>query len=144
MASNEKSSNIVAQNAIWTEHVKKEAKRQTLNTDFNVNPSTMHSISAKPTAVDPWSLWKADDEESDKKPEDDVDEQLHARLRQAELKPREKASFPQTSAQEYGWDIEKLNGSRDKWNRPLTQCDITKYASSYVAAQGKSPFSSKS
>lgn len=65
-------------------------------------------------------------------------ETLKASLHKKEEAPLDKYDFPATASQEIGWY--HANAKREKYNHFSTKCEETKYAESYYAMAGTSPY----
>ncbi|XP_007909614.1 protein FAM183A [Callorhinchus milii] len=113
---------MVHQNAIRVEAIKKELRTQKLYTSFNINPHTkFHSLAGKPN-----SRFSDLDGKEDK--------QFIKLIGQKLLEPRKKYTYPQTESQEIGWMSTPLISS-DRSDRRLNfhrHCDeITKFMDLY-------------
>eukprot|EP00056_Hartaetosiga_gracilis_P003429 m.63625 g.63625 ORF g.63625 m.63625 type:complete len:147 (-) comp11450_c0_seq1:1644-2084(-) len=119
--------NIVHQNAIHAETVKKEMRNQQIRTTFTFNPQKKQEVFAdKPNNITP-SVFKKNS--TDKEVE----------LLKATRKPKEKYPLPLTSSQEYGWDIEDedLKQRSDVMHKPKESCEITRFMSEYWKHQSQ-------
>ncbi|XP_067678131.1 cilia- and flagella-associated protein 144-like [Haliotis asinina] len=110
--------NVVHQNAILCETIRKEQRHQKIYTSYSVNPyKKIHVITGKPNS-------KHDTEEGEE------DSHFLSVINRASLEPVKKYSFPQTESQEYGW-ISKSLIERDTTDKRLSfhKCNtaITKY-----------------
>merc|ERR1712138_344423 len=114
--------NIVHQNAIWRETIKKENNQKLLHTEFSVNPHRlrkMHSITEKPNKVS---------DSAQKK--DDIDPEFLKVIDSAAMEPYKKYPMPTTEAQEYGWFHDALietDSSDNRLRQPRQNSEITKY-----------------
>ena len=129
MASNknkktEKEVNIVHQNAIWRETIKKEETDRSLHSEFSINPhrlGKMHSVTDKPNR-------RLDREETMKF---SVEDPAFLKLiDHAAMEPHKKYSMPMTEAQEYGWFHQPLidvDSSDNRLRKPRKNSEITKY-----------------
>jgi len=110
--------NIVHQNAILCETIKKENRNQKLYTNYSVNPfKKMYTLSGKPNSYHD----SADGEE---------DENFLKIVHRAAQEPVHKYLHPQTEAQEYGWlhkPLVKHNRSDKRLSFPRQNSEITKY-----------------
>ncbi|CAG5111728.1 Oidioi.mRNA.OKI2018_I69.chr2.g6004.t1.cds [Oikopleura dioica] len=115
--------NIVHQNAIWRETIRKETRCQKLYTDYHINPhKKIHNITGKPNSLH-------DTAEGEEDPNF-----LHI-MREIRVEPRKKYEFPVTESQEIGWESRPLldgNTNNFAWNDdrlrfPVANTDISKY-----------------
>lgn len=110
--------NIVHQNAILCETIKKENKSQKLYTNYSINPfKKMYTLTGKPNSVHD----SADGEE---------DDNFLRIIKRAYQEPVNKYEFPQTESQEIGWDYKPLlpEDREDKrLHFPRQNSEITKY-----------------
>ena len=146
-------------NACWVEAVRKESKGRILNEKFDFNPKNRKcsqksfsryrnllfnaniviAITSKPTSVNPHiaqTVGTAGD--ADGEAELAV---LQDKLESLKRQPKKKFNYPQTAAQELGWDMDtdfKAHAPNYGKNRVL--CAETQYANSYVTFQHRSPF----
>lgn len=125
--------NPVARNAIWREHVAKEERSQVLRVDFTMNPKTMFGFTEKPNKP----AWTGSNGRSE-------DDEVTRVLAEAELPPKQRYHWPQTSSMEIGWMtdplIEKEKGIQNR--KGIKSSDITRYAERYVESHGHNPFQS--
>ncbi|XP_014671650.1 PREDICTED: protein FAM183B-like [Priapulus caudatus] len=110
--------NIVHQNAILCETIKKEQQYQKLYTNYSVNPfKKLYTLSGKPNSAHD----SADGEE---------DSNFLETIERAHQEPVKKYSNPQTEAQEIGWTTKPLIDT-DRTDRrlhfPRHNSDVTKY-----------------
>lgn len=110
--------NIVHQNAILCETIKKENQCQRLYTNYGVNPfKKMYTLTGKPNSQ----------HDSDEGEEDEYFLEIIKRSYQV---PEKKFEFPLTEAQEVGWYNEPLL-PQDRSDRrlmfPRKNSEITKY-----------------
>jgi hypothetical protein len=96
----------VARIQLWREQIERERSRQKLRTSFGVDPRTLKTVTGK---VQGKSLLSATPCASGPIEPRNAEEAaiLHA-IRELDMVPREKASFPRTAAEEIGWDTEPL------------------------------------
>lgn len=110
--------NIVHQNAILCETIKKENKSQKLYTNYSINPfKKMYTLTGKPNSVHD----SADGEE---------DDNFLRIIKRSYQEPVNKYEFPQTESQEIGWDYKPLlpEDREDKrLHFPRQNSEITKY-----------------
>ncbi|KAK7144835.1 hypothetical protein R3I94_011047 [Phoxinus phoxinus] len=109
---------IVHQNAIHVETIKKELRTQKLYTEFNINPfKKLHVLTDKPMS----NITYRKEEE---------DPAFLQAIHGARLEPAKKYSHPQTEAQEIGWISTPLivsDRSDRRLNFPRQNSEITKY-----------------
>ncbi|OAF70050.1 hypothetical protein A3Q56_02187 [Intoshia linei] len=134
-------SDLVAQNAIICETIKKENKHHRLYTTYNINPLSNHlllynsicahksfyylgniGITAKPNIL-PDASYKEDDKYLNM-------------LCRASLEPIKKYTRPQTEAQEIGWIPHLLENANNKkgdvrFHHVKKKTEITKYMEEY-------------
>ncbi|XP_010870653.1 protein FAM183A [Esox lucius] len=108
---------IVHQNAIHVETIKKENRSQKLYTNFSINPfKTLHVFTDKPTTG---------------YTHDNVEDPAFIKaLHDARLEPTKKYAYPQTESQEIGWISTPLivsDRSDRRVNWPRQNSEITKY-----------------
>ncbi|KXJ19231.1 protein FAM183B [Exaiptasia diaphana] len=110
--------NFVHQNAILCETIQKEQRNQQLYTNYSVNPfKKMYTLTGKPNSEHD----SADGEE---------DDNFLRVIKRAHKTPVQKFEFPQTSAQEYGWNTDPLIDKTwydQRLHHPRTHSEITKY-----------------
>lgn len=109
-ASGAKEINIVHQNAIWRETIKKENNQKLLHTKFSINPHRlrkMHSITEKPNKSERTKTNEQEEEQAE-------DPEFLKVIDSAAMEPYKKFAYPMTEAQEYGW-----------YHKPLIDCDPT-------------------
>ena len=115
----QKEINIVHQNAIWRETIKKEAEGEALHTNYSINPhrlGKMNSVTEKPGAV------RIEGLQDDPEFLDIID--------RAAMEPHKKYLAPLTEAQEIGWFHEQLiesDSSDTRQRKPRTNSEITTY-----------------
>lgn len=107
---------MIQQNALHLETVKKEQRTQKLYTEFHINPAKkLHILTDKPNIIP-------------RKEEEDP--AVLQAIQTARLEPVKKYSHPLTEAQEIGWISTPLLAS-DRSDRrlhfPRQNADITKY-----------------
>eukprot|EP00741_Cyanophora_paradoxa_P004526 tig00000808_g4395.t1 len=129
---------VVSQNFIWREHIKKEMKLTKLNPHFRVNPHSMHTVTDKPAIVQR--------ENPVPHTPTEIDAIMMRTIERSMKVPKEKYSVPQTTAQTVGWDHVPLvpPSCPERFRRPKDSCYETAYAAEYVKSMGKNPFSSTS
>jgi len=97
------------------------------------------AITSKPTSVNPHiaqTVGAAGDENGEQELA-----RLQDKLESLKRIPKKKFNYPQTAAQELGWDMDtdfKSHAPNYGKNRQL--CAETQYANSYVTFQHRSPF----
>lgn len=117
--------NIVHQNAIWRETIKKEAEGEALHIEFSINPhrlGKMHSVTDKPGT-------RIEKTTQNEKGEEEDPEFLHI-IDKAAMEPHKKYEMPMTEAQEIGWFHEPLiqtDSSDTRQRKPRQNSEITKY-----------------
>eukprot|EP01017_Pseudomicrothorax_dubius_P035764 TRINITY_DN5057_c0_g2_i1.p1 TRINITY_DN5057_c0_g2~~TRINITY_DN5057_c0_g2_i1.p1 ORF type:complete len:175 (-),score=49.15 TRINITY_DN5057_c0_g2_i1:7-531(-) len=137
-----KNVNLIHQNIIHEENIRKETNFFSRNRmeHFQLNPTRMTLLAEKPNYVDPRGPQKMTAEEkivnSNPYTDDPVEEafsneKLAKTLRSVSLGPRQKYTRPQTSSHEIGWYSNQLNRLPNKWNYPVKENEITRYARSY-------------
>ena len=96
------------------------------------------AITQKPTQVDPRQGATLENNPIDAEEELKM---LHTKLDALKSKPKKKFSYPQTAAQELGWDMDTdFNAHRPRYGMNKFSCPETQYANSYVTMTTKSPF----
>eukprot|EP00730_Choanoeca_flexa_P000837 TRINITY_DN10357_c0_g1_i1.p1 TRINITY_DN10357_c0_g1~~TRINITY_DN10357_c0_g1_i1.p1 ORF type:complete len:128 (+),score=5.12 TRINITY_DN10357_c0_g1_i1:127-510(+) len=86
--------NLVHQEAIHAETVKKETRNQRMFTEYTVNPHRKAALLAgKPNVASTGTTTTPS-------------KAMLSTIKQGTRVPKAKYSFPQTTSQEYGWDIE--------------------------------------
>lgn len=129
--------NPVAQNRIWEEHVHKENRSHTLNTNFNItSPTKLIILSEKPNRTIPTS-----------NPGPEVVQAamttLHnmSSIKDSDKTPGERFALPLTGNMEYGFFGGKpLVKPNQAWDYKIRTCDVTEYATSFVLNKGTSPY----
>ncbi|XP_029004465.1 protein FAM183A [Betta splendens] len=119
MAANEKR-DLVHQNAIHVETIRKEERCQKLHTEFSINPHRkLHVLPDKPMSKKPT---EAIAENSD----------FLGVFHKARQEPTKKYRMPQTESQEIGWVSTPLISNRndDRLNFFRSSTDVTKYKES--------------
>ncbi|PFX20871.1 protein FAM183B-like [Stylophora pistillata] len=109
--------NYVHQNAILCETIQKEQKNHKLYTNYSINPfKKMYTLTGKPNSVHD----SADGEE---------DDNFLEVIKKSNETPVKKFKFPQTSAQEVGWNTEPLIDRlwKDRLDHPIVNSEITKF-----------------
>ncbi|XP_008277641.1 cilia- and flagella-associated protein 144 [Stegastes partitus] len=108
---------LVRQNAIHTETVRKEQRVQKLHTEFSINPyRKLHILPDKPMSRKPTEVF-----------EEDLD--FLKAYHKAQEVPSKKYSRPLTESQEIGWVATPLipsNRHDSRLNFPRCRTDITK------------------
>jgi len=110
--------NIVDQNAIWRETIRKENRCQKLYTQYHINPyKPSNQVSGKPNSQHD----TADGEE---------DAEFLNIIHKVRVEPRKKYSEPITETQEYGWYSDPL--VKDNWKDrrlrfAIINTEITKF-----------------
>ena len=96
------------------------------------------AITQKPTQVDPRQSATAERNPIDAEEELKV---LHQKLESLKRIPKKKFNYPQTAAQELGWDMDtEFQAHKPKYGINKRSCPETQYANSYVTMTTKSPF----
>lgn len=110
--------NIVHQNAILCETIKKENECQRLYTNYSINPfKKMYTLTGKPNSLHD----SADGEE---------DDNFLRIIKRSTQEPGKKFEFPQTEAQEVGWYYKPLlpqDRGDKRIHYPRQNTEITKY-----------------
>ena len=95
------------------------------------------AITQKPTQVNPHveqRVGAAGDAEEELKV-------LQDKLESLKRAPKKKFNYPQTAAQELGWDMDtEFNAHRPTYGLNKFSCPETQYANSYVTMTTRSPF----
>ncbi|XP_058495451.1 protein FAM183A [Solea solea] len=124
MAGNEKV-DMVHQNAIHIETIRKEQRHQKLHTEFSINPrKKLHVLPDKPMAAKPAEVIGENS---------DFIEAFH----RARQEPTKKYAMPMTESQEIGWVSAPLippNRDDKRLNFSRTSTDITKHKESALRA----------
>ena len=123
-----KQRNVVVDNEIFREKVRSEKRHAKLNENFDFNPKNLICVTEKPTRhVDMNN--------------DATEEELKMKLSSLTTMPKQKFSYPQTSAQEVGWDMDCEYGTYVPKN-PFgkKQCAETTYCDNFITFQHRSPF----
>ncbi|XP_026202259.1 protein FAM183A isoform X2 [Anabas testudineus] len=118
MAGNEKR-DLVHQNAIHVETIRKEQRHQKLHTEFSINPhKKLHILPDKPMSRKPMEVIA----------ENYFIEAFH----KARQEPTKKYTVPLTESQEIGWVSTQLISNRDdkRFNFFRSSTDVTKYKES--------------
>ncbi|KAG7487646.1 hypothetical protein MATL_G00025780 [Megalops atlanticus] len=109
---------IVHQNAILVENIKKEQRSQRVYTEFNINPfKKLHVLTDKPMS-------RNTNEHAEEDPT------FLKIIHGARLEPTKKYTHPQTESQEIGWISTPLivsDRSDRRLNFPRQNSEITKY-----------------
>mmetsp|Transcript_18944 Transcript_18944/g.25667 ORF Transcript_18944/g.25667 Transcript_18944/m.25667 type:complete len:158 (+) Transcript_18944:44-517(+) len=125
-------------NACWVEAVRKENKGRILNENFDFNPKNLIAITQKPTQVNPSAATAAQETAGDAEAELKV---LQDKLESLKKAPKKKFNYPQTAAQELGWDMDtEFLAHAPKYGVNKACCPETQYANSYVTMTTRSPF----
>ena len=123
-----KQRNVVVDNAIFREKVRQEKRHSHINENFDFNPKNLIAVTDKPTkAFDIGdSTTNAD---------------FKMKLSSLTTMPKQKFSYPQTEAQEIGWDMDVEYATHVTKN-PIGKknCPETQYADNFIIFQGRSPF----
>ncbi|CCI45037.1 unnamed protein product [Albugo candida] len=132
----------VAWNQIWREQLRKEYEQESTLTPFQLNLKYLHSIPLKPTQVHPAAFAEHVQERQD------GSEEMKLKLQAYNKKLNEKSDTPLTETQRIGWHHQvALDGVRREMQQRMYKgrgsCDVTKFASSYCAMAGCSPFAEK-
>ncbi|XP_061831665.1 cilia- and flagella-associated protein 144 isoform X1 [Nerophis lumbriciformis] len=121
MATKEK--DLVHQNAIHVEMIRKEQRQQRLHTEFSINPHRrLHIIPDKPMSRKPKEVISENS---------DFIEAFH----KARQEPTKKYSMPLTESQEIGWVSKPLiptNRNDDRLNFYRRSSDISKHQESIL------------
>ncbi|XP_061739644.1 protein FAM183A [Nerophis ophidion] len=121
MATKEK--DLVHQNAIHVEMIRKEQRQQRLHTEFSINPhGRLHIIPDKPMSRKPKEVISENS---------DFIEAFH----KARQEPTKKYSIPLTESQEIGWVSKPLiptNRNDDRLNFYRRSSDISKHQESIL------------
>eukprot|EP00500_Bicosoecida_sp_ms1_P004354 CAMPEP_0203807772 /NCGR_PEP_ID=MMETSP0115-20131106/1245_1 /ASSEMBLY_ACC=CAM_ASM_000227 /TAXON_ID=33651 /ORGANISM="Bicosoecid sp, Strain ms1" /LENGTH=195 /DNA_ID=CAMNT_0050716457 /DNA_START=25 /DNA_END=609 /DNA_ORIENTATION=+ len=120
----------VSRNQIWREFLRKEARLPPKTCKFVINPKTVKPLAPKPGQREP----EAKDDDPDFV-------SLKTTLRKAQEVPTDKFDFPATASQEIGWYWK--DNVREKYMHARTKCTETKYAESYYAMAGTSPYAKR-
>ncbi|XP_056270578.1 protein FAM183A [Pseudoliparis swirei] len=116
---------VVHQNAIHVETIRKEQRHQKLHTKFSINPHRkLHILTDKPMSRKPTEVITENS---------DFTEAFH----KAQLEPKKKHATPQTESQEIGWVSTPLipsNRNDRRFNFHRMSTDITKYKESALRA----------
>ena len=140
-ASGTKEINIVHQNAIWRETIKKENNQKLLHTKFSINPHRlrkMHSITEKPNKSESQQHQQAltNVEKGGKEDAKAImavmaeDPEFLKVIDTAAMEPYKKFPYPMTEAQEYGWHHQPLidcDPTDNRARKPRQNSEITKY-----------------
>eukprot|EP00730_Choanoeca_flexa_P000838 TRINITY_DN10357_c0_g1_i4.p1 TRINITY_DN10357_c0_g1~~TRINITY_DN10357_c0_g1_i4.p1 ORF type:complete len:145 (+),score=16.72 TRINITY_DN10357_c0_g1_i4:127-561(+) len=113
--------NLVHQEAIHAETVKKETRNQRMFTEYTVNPHRKAALLAgKPNVASTGTTTTPS-------------KAMLSTIKQGTRVPKAKYSFPQTTSQEYGWDIESddLKPDSELLHRPRGTTEITRFMASY-------------
>ena len=66
---------------------------------------------------------------------------LQQKLEALKREPKKKFNYPQTAAQELGWDMDTEYAHHvPRYGNNMVTCAETQYANSYVTMTGRSPF----
>ncbi|TNN41568.1 Protein FAM183B [Liparis tanakae] len=121
MAGKEKP-DVVHQNAIHVETIRKELRHQKLHTTFSINPHRkLHILTDKPMS---------------RKPTEVITENtaFTEAFQKAHLEPKKKHAMPQTESQEIGWVSTPLIPTNQRFIFYRTSTDVTKYKESALRA----------
>ena len=122
--------NIVHQNAIWRETIRKETRCQKLYTDYHINPhKKIHNITGKllPTLNTTRSNSGKPNSLHDTAEGEEDPNFLHI-MREIRVEPRKKYEFPVTESQEIGWE-----------SRPLLDGNTNSKAKSLITVANRFP-----
>ena len=122
---------VVKDNAIFREKVRKEKKVSSLNENFDFNPKNLVVVADKPT-----KKFELID-----RSQDDNAQQLQSKLGTLTAMPKQKFQYPQTSSQEIGWDMDtEFHNHVIKEPKGKKQCAETTYCDNFYLFQHRSPF----
>eukprot|EP00742_Colponemidia_sp_Colp-10_P002932 GILJ01003129.1.p1 GENE.GILJ01003129.1~~GILJ01003129.1.p1 ORF type:complete len:162 (-),score=24.30 GILJ01003129.1:164-649(-) len=128
--------NIVHQQKIYAETVRKELAHQSVNHNFQLNPRSVILISDKPNQMVPG-------EGLDWVPTTENEIEFQATFDRVHMRPKEKFTMPLTANQEYGWDVDgdkEAHSKNRRWYYGQPSSDVTQYADSYLSMLGSNPF----
>ena len=97
---------------------------QVLYDQYNVNPATLQCVAGKPNVEEKTF---------------GMNETAHIQetIRKSYMRPKEKYSFPETEAQEIGWDYEMaINPRESLLSAPRNQTELTKFADALWEHEG--------
>ncbi|XP_034386272.1 protein FAM183A [Cyclopterus lumpus] len=116
---------VVHQNAIHVETIRKEQRQQKLHTKFSINPHRkLHILTDKPMSRKPTEVIAENS---------DFTKAFH----KAHLEPKKKHAMPQTESQEIGWVSTPLipsNRNDRRLNFYRISTDVTKYKEAALRA----------
>ncbi|EGD75421.1 hypothetical protein PTSG_06497 [Salpingoeca rosetta] len=121
-ASSKPPPNVVHQNAIMVETIKKEHRNQKLFTNYTVNPHGKPlCLADKPNRTVPAEF------------SEQTQSSLLTTLQKGKQTPKQKYSMPMTSSQEYGWDIEDDDMKKPPTvlHRPKETTELTRFMSEF-------------
>ena len=99
----------------------------------------MIAITQKPTQVSPAILAAASEAIRDNNDQDL--KVLQQKLESLKQIPKKKFNYPQTAAQELGWDMDTMfDTHKPKYGLNKRECAECTYANSYVTMTSRSPF----
>ena len=114
--------NVVHQNAIMVETIKKEQRNQKLFTNYTINPHGKPlSLADKPNRTVPSEFSQQ------------TNTSLVETLERSKVPPKKKYTMPMTTSQEYGWDMEDedLQKPPRVLHRPKESSEITRFMSEF-------------
>ncbi len=118
-----KQRDVVADNSIFREKVRAEKKHAFLNENFDFNPKNLICVTEKPTQKYDVTSGQSDQEIID----------LKSKLSTLTAMPKQKFMYPQTAAQEVGWDMDsEFNTYVPKGSYGKKQCAETTYCDNFV------------
>jgi hypothetical protein len=125
-----KQRNVVADNEIFREKVRAEKKWAFVNENFDFNPKNLICVTEKPNT-------KKVAESGETVNMDEI----KTKLGTLTSLPKFKYQYPQTAAQEIGWDMdEEYRTYVPKNPCGKKQCAETTYCDNFVLFQARSPF----
>jgi len=148
-------SSPVASQQIWSEHVEKELKYQTIRHEYTRNPQTVPMVTEKPTALSRTLALRTDRQAEEertaqmrtlKTKDPHAYEYVVGAIERRETDPQKKYPFPQTTSQEIGWDqdyVMRHRAESSQFTVPHTNNDVTAFADRYVLTHAFNPFSNK-
>ncbi|CAM9407445.1 unnamed protein product [Heterosigma akashiwo] len=144
----------VARNSIWREHIKKEDKIVRPNGGFRLNVNQLSPISPNPQSIDPrGERWSKRGNAEEQRRYETIREFFNNH--EADQARKDQANHT-TNAQLYFQTANSLSMSNtlnaaslrkqsppSSWRAGRKKCDITKYAEAYVSMAQQSPYSNK-
>ena len=128
----------VAKNQTWCERIKKEQQLTKIREEYSPNVGTLSFLTEAPTKT--LGLPMGHPKYTDVPDIHPDDKKLMDKFEQTKLGPQRKYHWPQTEAQEVGWNTEPLMENPKEFYHPNGTCDITEYADAYVRSKGLNPF----